>query len=274
MIFKNKRQNKFTQISNDVLVDENLSYKAKGILAYLLSRPADWNIYENEIEKHSKDGIDSVRTGIKELIDNGYVVRQKSRVKGMFDGYEYAVSDNKDDLKDIDRIGFSVNGKTENGFSHITNTDITNKDITNKEDIRKDIKCSSDVSEELNYYKNLSEFLKEAKAYYQAESNGYRILKTFYTVFKKLKGYNHYKISKQQWDDVIIGVEYLDDIETLDNWIKVENIVKYYLTIEREKNYYTIQDFFSRNTLIYILSKNKYISGEEVFDSNGDFATE
>jgi len=32
----------FTQISNEVLLDERLSFKARGILALLLSRPKNW----------------------------------------------------------------------------------------------------------------------------------------------------------------------------------------------------------------------------------------
>ena len=61
------------------LKDTNLSWKAKGLLAYLLSLPDDWQIYESEIVKHAKDGIDSTRTAIKELIDAGYIERQRVR---------------------------------------------------------------------------------------------------------------------------------------------------------------------------------------------------
>ena len=54
---KSKLKSGFTQIANQVLLDEQLSFKARGILALLLSRPKDWKIYLDEITNRSeKDG--------------------------------------------------------------------------------------------------------------------------------------------------------------------------------------------------------------------------
>lgn len=79
-------------MNKQFLYDKRLSYKSKGVLAYILSRPDDWKIYEVEVVKHSKDGRDSVRTGIKELIDYGYIIRHDVRnEKGQFEGYDYEV---------------------------------------------------------------------------------------------------------------------------------------------------------------------------------------
>src|SRR5699024_4022526 len=61
------------------LKDKNLSLKAKGLLAYMLSLPDDWMFYLDELEKHSKDGISSLRSGFKELQENGYVTRSRER---------------------------------------------------------------------------------------------------------------------------------------------------------------------------------------------------
>jgi DnaD/phage-associated family protein len=84
--------NPYVMLNKQFIYDRRLSFKAKGILAYILSRPDHWQIYEIEIIKHSRDGRDSVRTGIKELINLGYVIRQEKRdEKGRFEGYEYEV---------------------------------------------------------------------------------------------------------------------------------------------------------------------------------------
>lgn len=61
------------------LQDVNLSWKAKGILAYLLSLPDDWQIYESEIQQHARDGKDSLAAGIRELIQNKYIRRTRMR---------------------------------------------------------------------------------------------------------------------------------------------------------------------------------------------------
>jgi hypothetical protein len=82
----------FTQISNEVLLDERLSFKARGILALLLSRPKNWKIYIDEIiERSDLDGKHSVRTGFKELKTFGYLelVKVWNNETGKFEGTVY-----------------------------------------------------------------------------------------------------------------------------------------------------------------------------------------
>ena len=69
----------FTILSNDFLRDENLSLKAKGLLAYILSLPDDWKIYFEEVEKHHHDGVRAVRSAWKKLEANGYARTEKLR---------------------------------------------------------------------------------------------------------------------------------------------------------------------------------------------------
>jgi hypothetical protein len=87
---KNKTEN-FSIIDNRFLHDKNLSFKAKGILDYLLTRPDDWKVYITEIAAHSTDGLDSVKSGLKELKEAGYVVHQVVREKGRIIAHEYIV---------------------------------------------------------------------------------------------------------------------------------------------------------------------------------------
>jgi hypothetical protein len=89
---KAKATNNFTQIANEVLLDERLSFKARGILALLLSRPKNWKIYIDEIiERSDLDGKHSVRTGFKELKEFGYLelVKVWSNETGKFEGTVY-----------------------------------------------------------------------------------------------------------------------------------------------------------------------------------------
>lgn len=75
----NRQNGNFTVILNTVVNDQNLSAKAKGIYIYLQSKKDGWQFYESEIIKHFKDGIRSIRGGIKELIDNGYLLKYQER---------------------------------------------------------------------------------------------------------------------------------------------------------------------------------------------------
>ncbi|MBW3491817.1 DnaD domain-containing protein [Bacillus sp. FDAARGOS_1420] len=73
--FRVSKSKNYTTINNTGLRDERLSWKSKGILAYILSLPDDWVFYMEEISTHAKDGIDSLRVGMKELKKFGYVRR-------------------------------------------------------------------------------------------------------------------------------------------------------------------------------------------------------
>lgn len=87
----NKTQN-YSVISNKFLNDDNLSWKAKGILTWLLSRQDGWKPLLIDMQQRSKDGRDSTAAGINELVDYGYIVRHKIRDdKGLLKGYEYQV---------------------------------------------------------------------------------------------------------------------------------------------------------------------------------------
>lgn len=89
---KKDKENPYVMLNKFFLNDQRLSFKAKGLLAYLLSKPNDWVVMEKELVKASKDSRDSVRSGIKELIETGYIVRDQSRgTKGQFGHVEYDV---------------------------------------------------------------------------------------------------------------------------------------------------------------------------------------
>ena len=73
-----KKRDNFTTVHNNLILDEKISWKAKGILLYMLSRPDGWKYNIKEISKNSKDGTDSVSKGIQELVKEKYVSRKKN----------------------------------------------------------------------------------------------------------------------------------------------------------------------------------------------------
>lgn len=68
----------FAQVANQVLNDPNISLKAKGLFAYIQGKPDDWDFATNRMANESKDGPDSIYSGQKELIENGYLIRKKN----------------------------------------------------------------------------------------------------------------------------------------------------------------------------------------------------
>lgn len=77
-----EKSKNYTVIHNEFLKRTDLSWKAKGLLAYILSLPDDWNINLTEIEKNATDGAASFKSGWKELREAGYVERIAVREKG------------------------------------------------------------------------------------------------------------------------------------------------------------------------------------------------
>lgn len=76
----------FTLVPNSLLNEKQISFKAKGLYAYLNSKKDDWNFTIDLIAKNGKDGRDSVASGLKELEDFGFLERRRYKDdKGYFD---------------------------------------------------------------------------------------------------------------------------------------------------------------------------------------------
>lgn len=81
----------YTVLNNTCIRDRRLSLKAKGLHTYFMSLPPNWKLYKSELVKHSRDGINSVNSAIKELVEFGYVeiTEQQRTEEGKFSGKAY-----------------------------------------------------------------------------------------------------------------------------------------------------------------------------------------
>lgn len=127
--FKQKRSN-FTIVSSNVLKDKDLSLKAKGLFALILTYISipDFVLYKSYLMDLSSDGTNSFNTAWKELKDAGYLtVEKKSNGKGFV--YIYDIKEERTSISDPSpKGGFSTPGKPTHGksndsFSTSTKTD-------------------------------------------------------------------------------------------------------------------------------------------------------
>lgn len=87
----NKTKN-YTVLSNYHFKEKKMSLKAKGLLSLMLSLPDTWNYTIAGLVSLSKDGKDSVMSGLSELEKFGYLIRtQTTNEKGQFSGIEYHI---------------------------------------------------------------------------------------------------------------------------------------------------------------------------------------
>ena len=89
---RHAKQRDYTVMDNTFLKDEKLSWKAKGLFAYILSLPEDWKIYISELQTHATDGETSVRSAIKELTELGYIKQNRLKDEhGRWAAYAYEI---------------------------------------------------------------------------------------------------------------------------------------------------------------------------------------
>ena len=112
----------FTVLHNHVLRDQRLSYKARGLLVYILSMPDNYRFTVELLTRTSPDGRQSVITGMRELRDAGYLtVRRLQGSDGRW-RTEQTIHDDPQPVDDpVDNAGDEMwtNHATESGFSGV-----------------------------------------------------------------------------------------------------------------------------------------------------------
>ena len=94
-IFKFKESDPYTRISNATLQDTRLSFKARGLLAYILSLPDDWSINVTHLETQSPQGKEAIYSALKELSELGYMRKEILRNEaGQIDGHRWIAFNN------------------------------------------------------------------------------------------------------------------------------------------------------------------------------------
>jgi len=173
----------FTRIENSSLQDSRLSWKARGLLAYMLSKPDDFKFHLDELTKHAPDGLDSVRAGLKELQTFGYVKRFSVKVKGKIVSWELEVFETPQ--LDIPQVE-----KPQVGNPMLITNDLITNDLNKKD-------------------KRYTDFI------------GDTFLKIYNDRFKEKFGKDHPKVTEDQMADIQLRVDHLKCFEvTEEEFIK------------------------------------------------------
>lgn len=67
----------------------------------MLSLPDNWDFKENSIKALAADGISSVRSGLKELMNKGYLIREPIREGNLIVDWQYTLIDNPRNLENL-----------------------------------------------------------------------------------------------------------------------------------------------------------------------------
>lgn len=181
-----KKTNPYVMLDKSLLEDKSLSWKAKGLLSYLLSRPEDWKVKVKHLVNQSTDGRDAVYSILKELRNAGYIQLNVSRdgngkvTENIYDVYEKPV---KNPLPENPEVDSELSPLTENPDA--VNPDsvkpnsekpesLLNKEKTNK---RHDKRMTAAAAKETSATKNNNDNKKQttAAASTQLNKNDYVI---------------------------------------------------------------------------------------------------
>ena len=124
----------YTVIGNAAAQDAELSWKAKGLLIYLLSLPKNWNIRISELANHATDGYDSTKRAMDELLKSGYIKRgpRVRKPDGKLGDYVYLLSGVRDEMPNLGKpnVDFPSQGKPSQGKPSQENRQLQNKELT------------------------------------------------------------------------------------------------------------------------------------------------
>jgi DnaD/phage-associated family protein len=125
---KNK-DNPFVMIDRRPVDNPELSFKAKGILTYLMSRPDGWEVSVTDLVNHSKDGEASIRSGLKELKDAGHMKYTTSRQQGRITGWLIEVYE-------VPQAEFAETSP-DGDFQQVENLHVENQHVENRRQVLK-----------------------------------------------------------------------------------------------------------------------------------------
>jgi hypothetical protein len=191
------KQNPYVMLNKKALEDENLSWAAKGLWAYLISKPDNWKVsvaHLCKIYKAKGGGERAIYAILNELIENGYCIRQKLRNdKGLYGETEYIIQEFKNILPHRSERDVVQRGRVES--AHINKGDLPSTESSSKEEPAKeekneddDLKFSDFQREQLNNFstEQVAEAMQRTKDFCKSKANSSRV-KFFFKTITNLK---------------------------------------------------------------------------------------
>jgi len=77
-----QKSGNYSIISNEILKRKDLSYKAKGLMSFILSLPDDWDLTMNGLIAVSKESKNTIYSIMKELSKFGYIKKERITKNG------------------------------------------------------------------------------------------------------------------------------------------------------------------------------------------------
>jgi len=150
-VIRVQKTENYTVMSNHHLRNKELSLKAKGLISLMLSLPPDWDYSVQGLVSICKESHTSVRSALKELEEQNYLIRErKNSEKGYF-VYEYTLYEIPEP-----HTGKQHAAKRDAENMHAENRRQLSKEKLNTKELNKE-----EVNKENIYIEELENILKE-----------------------------------------------------------------------------------------------------------------
>lgn len=93
ILIEKHSEDPFSRVPKTLADDPRLTWKGKGLMAYLLGKPANWVVSITDLVNHSPDGEKSTRSGLLELRMLGYAKLEEVRDGGKILKWVTRISD-------------------------------------------------------------------------------------------------------------------------------------------------------------------------------------
>ena len=225
----------YAQIKNEVLTDTKISLKAKGLFAYLYSKPDDWDFSGDRMAKENMEGRKAIYAALKELEIEGYLSRTKKPdgkvVYHISFSKKPTVQNGQQEKKPVDQNGKEPKrqrtkmGSISNKESLTNKEDITNKEIITSEEKKEIIDENSpmekQIAEVIYLFQNLNPTYNTWYGRNPVRKKCQELLEKF--GFQKVKTAIHFAES-------IIAIEFAPEITTpAELWSKWGKLQAYWL---------------------------------------------
>lgn len=179
-VFRVEKNKNYTVMANYHLRDKELSFKAKGLLSYMLSLPEDWDYSLNGLASVGKEGIKAIKNIISELKGHGYLKINKIRKENGQYQYEYLIREIPEGIEPEYQKEYAVKGESEKGIQINTNKQNT------KEQIDKE-----DKSKKSSFFNGLNSLTKALIKYGYTNEDDVELLNYNKLFNKLLEEYNY-----------------------------------------------------------------------------------
>jgi len=86
-----KQRTPYTTVSNELISDNELYLRDKGLYVFMFSKPEGWSFSVRGLAAQVKEGKTSVAKSLKRLIERGWLARSEIRTDGRYAAYEYEI---------------------------------------------------------------------------------------------------------------------------------------------------------------------------------------